>query len=354
VKEAFDEYIVHSGGEAEEFLKEYFNNSETLLIGAVGFDPRAPDVANKLSSAGSKLSAIFIKELRPLPQVKLESMANSNMQQISDLLGHQLKTLNISIFAEDGAAVGGIKVVEAAAKWDLSSFKDIVVDISAMSTGIYFPLIKFLRATLQNKYPSTSLHILVSSHPGTDYRIRSNYDDQARYMHGYGGRAKLVGRSDPIKLWLPQLVSGRKEVYERLHHFIAPSDVCPVVPFLGKNPRRAEELIFEYRDALLDEWETDLKNVVLADESDPLDIYRTIRRVDGVRRRLFCPLNATMTIITPMGSKLSSVGSMLAAMDSELPVAYVESAGYADDFKGIFGSNEQSTLVHVWVHGPVS
>jgi hypothetical protein len=144
-----------------------------------------------------------------------------------------------------------------------------------------------------------------------------------------------------------QFISRGGSILSAIQH--QPNDVCPVLPFPGIRPKRVDELVIEYNNQIYT-WQTSLQNIVLASESDPLDLYDTVIRVHKARQKICVP---HITVLSPMGSKVSTIGGLLAAMDENLPVAYVETLGYHEDPAAIPDVVNIENLVHVWVDGPI-
>lgn len=346
------DYIWHSNQEAEAFISGYFNaDKNTLFIGSVGFDPRTFRIFKVFKeTTQTSLVPIFTMEQRVMSSEPLAAIALTNFDQLSTILGTTPDVKNIQIFAEDRALIGGRRIVEMASKLDIKSHTDIVIDISAMSRGIFFPLVRFLRERIKLEASYVSLHLLVVDHPRLDYSYLPEYEDKAAFMHGFDGGVQRVGVEETMRLWVPQLASGRAQVYDQIFAMVKPSDVCPVLPFPGVEAKMVDELASEYRTQILDAWNTDLNNIVLAAESDPLDLYHTMIRVDKARKSVFAGILPTITVLSPLGTKVSTIGGLLAAMDLDLPVAYVETSGYNPTQEPPDGGGE---LVHVWVDGPV-
>lgn len=351
-----DDYIWHANSDAAKFIHDYFSKSGNILyIGSIGFDPRTLTTYRLLKeSAGDKVTPFFLHEVRKEGSAELKARARKREQSLPDELGFQPKVYRVPIFADDGAPIGGTELIKVARAEipDISDFSDIVIDICAMSRGIFFPLTRYLRGIIRASGKPISLHILVVDQPAVDYSYIPDYYDSAGWMRGFDGDAGLLSKNNKaVKLWLPQLMSQRKTVYETLYKFVSPQDVCPVLPFPGIRAKMVDELVIEYSEQITSTWDTALQNIVLAAESDPLDMYHTVVRVDAARKKIF---ENSFTILSPMGSKVSTIGGLLAAMDLNLPVAYVETLGYSENQKQetLELSNEER-LVHVWVDGPI-
>lgn len=348
------DYIWHSEEQAKKFIGDYFTqDKKVLLIGAVGFDPRTFSVYKELHAQAPKiLDPKFILEVRELGSATLKTSADNNLQKLETLLGQPPDLYRIPIFAEDRAVIGGREIVKFVKNnLKLDQYTDIVIDISAMSRGIFFPLVLCLREAIAAIGADQSLHVFVIDHPELDYSYLPQYEENPDYMHGFDGGVLRIGEGKQIKLWMPQLAPSRVSVYESLYAFINPTDVCPVMPFPGIKAKRVDELASEFQ-ASMESWSTELHNIFLAAESDPLDMYHTVLRVHNNREELFKGLYNTFTVLSPLGAKVSTIGSMLAAMDLGLPVAYVETAGY-QSLHVLPTSDDNGKLVHVWIDGPV-
>lgn len=346
------DYIWHGNGESEQFLQDYFPSKNLLFIGSIGFDPRTLMTFQKLKGITTNIHPIFFEEDREEVSGDLKIRAKDTAEELGKILGHSPTTFTIPIFATDGAPIGGIELIKAAEKniKNIAGYTDVVIDICAMSRGIFFPLVRYIRELIRQSKLNTSLHILVVDHPSVDYGYKPEYDDSASWMKGFDANAGLRGTQVSSKLWLPQLMSSRAGMYETLFNFLQPDDVCPVLPFPGIKPKRVDELVIEYRDQI-DIWQTSLQNIVLASESDPLDLYDTVIRVHKARQKICDP---HITVLSPMGSKVSTIGGLLAAMDEKLPVAYVETLGYHEDVNNpVPDVPNIENLVHVWVDGPI-
>ena len=118
--------------------------------------------------------------------------------------------------------------------------------------------------------------------------------------------------------------------------------------------RRPDVLVEHYRE-LIGDWEVDLHYLLYAAESDPLDSYRSISAIDQRRAETYGELGGSSTIVSPLGSKMLSVGLMLAALERKLRVMYVESRGYEELAMPVIGAapGDPLPLTHLWLHGEI-
>ena len=234
---------------------------------------------------------------------------------------------------------------------DLGGVTDVLLDISALSTGVFFPAASFLYTAAERQ--GFNLHLFVTEEPAVDHGIIGNSCDMPGPLHGFRGNLGLEGSRGAAKLWLPQLVPGRTKTLDRLYRHFEPDDVCPILPFPAADPRLPDLLVEEYRE-LLTAWGVDFRNCFYAAENDPLDLYRTILRIERTRQRVFADAGGSLVAISPTGSKILSVGALLAALEKNLPVLLIESVGYGIKPEAFERSADQlraENLVHIWIAG---
>jgi hypothetical protein len=346
--------VSHRGPEeVDGFIADYFvmAGRMVLLVAGAGFDPRSTAVATRLAATGAPLRALFIQENRPNPAQALLDRASKNTGALLEAVPDR-DVMAVDIFGTDGAVTGGRNVITVLSRQDFDGVSDVVVDISALSVGTSFPIIRYFIERVARGLGPLNIHIFVAHDPGLDADIRSVPSDAPGHVHGFKGGSTLDGSASAAKLWLPQLVAGRGGALGRLFDFVAPHDTCPILPFPASNPRLGDELIEEYMVELENTWAVDTRNIVYADEGDPLDLYRTILRLDDLRKPVFAGAGGSLLVLSPLGSKVMALGALMSALERDLPVAHLEPIGYELDAaipKGIAAPN----LVHIWLEGDV-
>ena len=87
-------------------------------------------------------------------------------------------------------------------------------------------------------------------------------------------------------------------------------------------------------------------------EKSPLDLYRTVLRIDDARSRVFQQVGGHQIILTPAGSKAVALGMFMAAIERDFAVVSVEAIEYKPD-PAIFAPQPdcQGELVHIWLYG---
>jgi hypothetical protein len=352
--------VNHRGYAAERFLANYFAepSRRPLIIGGAGFDPRSTRIARLISGATGRgrLRGFYLREERPRSEGRLRKLAERNIELIDDLLA--FKSASLPIISDDGAVIGGQHVARVLkGDCDFEGVTDVVVDFSALSKGVVFPIVKaLLDSALGDRLNPPNVHLVVTDHPRTDLQIVGEACERAEVIKGFQGRFEYDEGERAAKLWLPQLTRGEgvEVTLDRLYRRIEPDAVCPILPFPSDDPYAADLLVGSHIRSFEQVWEVDARDVVYASEKNPLDLYRTILRIHNSRGRVF-GLGNSMLVLSPVGSKALAIGALMAAYEADLPVLYVESMGYG--FAGD-DSNDRAPsmpipgeIVHVWLSG---
>jgi hypothetical protein len=347
----WDPCISHRADDVDKFIADYFGSGgkNVLFIAGAGFDPRSSAVMARLTKTDATISGLLLQENRPRPSQDLVLRATNNTTAMTSLL-KIFEVVRIEIFGVDGAVVGGRNAVTVVNRQSFDKITDVIVDTSALSVGTSFPLIRYLVERIERGKGPPNLHLFVAHDPTLDAAIQSVGSDAPGYVHGFRGGSTLDGSAGAAKLWLPQLALGRQATLGRLHDFVAPHDTCPILAFPASNPRLGDELLEDYLRELEVGWSVDARNIVYAAEDDPIDLYRTILRLDDLRRPVFEEVGGSLLVLSPIGSKVMALGALLAALERDLPVAYLESIGYDLD-ASISQASESPHLVHVWLEG---
>lgn len=347
----WDPCISHRDQDAREFIAEFFADEarRTMLVCGAGFDPRATETARLLhAAAGTRLVAHFIREDRPRPEPDLLAAADTNEASLRALITRN-EVHHVAIFSDDEkTVVAGRRIVEVARGCALDEISDIVVDLSALSIGVSFPLIRYLfdRAKKEAKFPN--VHVVVSTSTQVDDAVQTQLMDRHQSVPGFGEDLGLAEGARRPKLWLPQLAKRAMPALELIHRAFDFEEICPIVPFPAQGCRAVEELVEIFRSQITDSWAVDDRDFLYAAEDDPLDLYRTILRVDTLRRATYAIEGGSLTVLSPLGTKAMALGALLAALDRDLPIVYVE----AQRYKMVHQANGESYgLIHLWLTG---
>lgn len=350
--------VYHRGSHADAFLQDYLvgQGCNPLLIAGAGFDPRSVRVANLFPDRLRKhTQAILIREQRPNPAASLLARAVDHRDQLKKAFPLAQEHA-IQIFARDNAIIGGREGAKLVSGQSLKGITDVFVDMSALSIGVAFPIIKhFIDFLSANRGVAANLHVIASHNPHLDDTVSSNPSETVAPIHGFRGGWGLDEKSRAAILWMPQLSRGKGPVLNRIFQMLRnvqeDTVVCPILPFPSSRPRLPDELIEEFAEELQASWSVDVRDLVYADEKSPLDLYRTILRIDDARRRVFASVGGSQIVLSPVGSKALSLGALMAALERDFTILYVEALGYSFDAARAETVTVSDELVHIWLHG---
>lgn len=351
----WDNCITHFNDAVAGFVQSYFaeDKRKCLLVAAAGFDPRSQRVPALLSATlGDRLSAIFIREERGQPDPDLLARADANEAALCQIVPDACVE-SIEVFGDDGAAVGGPRIAALLNSIPIQDdVTDVVLDLSALSIGIGFPAAKILLADCE-EVVTRAFHLLIVSNPELDDCILSEPAENAMSVKGFSGTGHLDGTLETARIWLPQLAEGRKRALTSIGTAVRDCyKICPVLPFPARDPRRADTLIGEFENELVNEWQVDPRDLVYVSEWNPLDSYRSIsllkQRYDRTVEGIFDP----HMILSPVGSKVMAAGALMAAIEHDLTVQYIETVRYELNGEQPQEAIDNDQMVHVLLSGP--
>ncbi len=345
--------VDHRGAAVRSFAEAHFGEAHrrTLLVGGAGFDPRSLTVPRLLASVcEDRIEGLFLRERRAGPDPALLARADMHANELRALIA-ATQVLDVEVFEPDGAVALGRRVVDAVRGRDLGSYTDVVVDFTALSVGSSFPLARLALQRIEGERLPINLHAMVTASPHTDDRIVPQPSSFVGPVHGFQGRLGIDETAGAAKLWMPQLRFGHRPILDRIHELLKPDDVVPVLPFPSHDPRMGDRLIEHYATEFESRWEVDARSIVYADETNPLDFYRTVLHIHDRRNPVFSETIGSMLVLSPVGSKVLALGAMMAAAERDLPVVYVEAAGYTESATALDRSYTDADIVHVWLLG---
>ena len=343
----------------ESFYQQYFtsNTRRCVFIGGAGFDPRSVGILEKLCvSLGDRLHTIVLREERPNPDSELLNRANRNLNIIESIC-RSLTIEEIDIFSDDNAVVGGHNAIRVLEEIDFKNYTDIVLDMSALSNGISYPIAAYFFQ--QADQANLNLHIVVQSNPQFDDAISSQANDRVEVVKGFKLESPYGGHEKAI-LWLPVLSESNYRSMPLLHTSINPHDICPILPFPSEDPKKGDRIASNFYAYITDdwvsapdsEWNVEPQSFLYADDRKPLDIYRSIISLDNERTPVFEALGGSTMVLSPSGNKTSSMGVLMAALERSFPVVCVEALSYDVDWSKIDAVDTNATeFVHIWLKG---
>jgi hypothetical protein len=322
-----------------------------------------------LNAGGSgkrDIIAVELDEGEFSPSKAYQPLVQENWNVLQSLMAGKgsLATRPLKMWSDDGRRIGSRTAAGLFGSLrEFDGYTDIVLDISALPRGIYFPLIAKILYLLDegaNHGPGTkpNLHVVVAEDAILDRRIQDEgVDDTATYVHPFGGGLEMEATADHPKVWIPVLGERQATQLNRIYDLVVPDEIAPVLPSPSVNPRRSDDLLLEYRELLFDRLRVEPSNFIFASERNPFEVYRQIRKAVLHYRDALQPLGGCKAVISALSTKLLSVGALLVAYELkqakvDLGIAHVECQGYImqTTTEG-HGSNTQSELFSLWLWG---
>lgn len=346
--------VYHRSAHTSAFFEKYLPKTcgTVLLIAGSGFDPRSTSFAEIVAKhAARAVAGCFIREERPNPKADLVALAEENERRLVALVPN-CSVHEVDIFAEDGAVVAGRNAIAMVRSIELGQVSDVIVDLSALSIGVAFPIVRLLYEGIGSE--NRNLHLVVEDTPAADSAIVGMPNERAESVHGFKGDWGLDEHSQSARLWLPQLDFGTRPMLERVRQRIEPHAVCPILPFpCSDDPRLPDQLIEHFAADFTGSWQVDARDIIYADQRSPLDLYRSVLRLDTARSKVFAEIGGSQIVLSPVGSKAMAIGALMAALEREFTVMTVEALDYAVDVVRLRAAvaGAASEFVHVWLRG---
>lgn len=372
----WDSYILIKGAEKiQSFWIEHVDKVQrnVLYVLGQGFDVRMNEGISRIANSNSNLdiNCLLIEygEGYLSSSKEYKEMVDENINGLLSIKNINLEKKQIELWKGKGRIKRRIGDKEAADIFtsysDIAEYTDIIVDISALPRGIYFSLIgKLLTLVDTNKKEGLEVHnlfIITSENAKIDeLTVEEDIDDDLKYTFGFGGELELTS-DDPV-IWFPILGENKKNQIIRAHSKVGPSEICPLLPFPAKDPRRSDKLIIEYHQLLFDELRIESQNLLYVPEQNPFEVYRNLCNAIINYNKTLLIINGCKAAISTFSSKLLSIGALMAAYELKnrsgdnnkigVGLLNVDSKGYNISNKPSLNSiNKESELFLTWLTG---
>lgn len=342
-------YFLKQGEAFQPFWKSYIEEKERkiLFILGAGFDLRMCLGLNAFINSTPKIDwdCILVEyhEGANSPSKKHKDKLDLNRETLTSLLKTcgKFTPKKISMWSEDGRPIGDIKSKEIINNIDeLLDYTDIIVDISALPKNVYFTLIGKILFLIDDyrKDDQTknvpNFHVFVAESAIIDRKIiEVDLVTDAFFLRGFMSNLENESIENIPTIWIPILGEQRKEHLRGILKKVMPDEIWPVLPSPSIDPRRGDNLILEYRDFLFDQEKVEPRNIIYASEKNPFDLYRQIHRIIHYNSEALKPLGGCKVAISPLSSKLLSIGALLAVYElkkseTNVAIALIVPQGY--------------------------
>jgi hypothetical protein len=322
----WDNAIHFTPDEFTEFWSKRFSTKRDILtIIGIGWDPRMTVLLNALKSLrGNGLRHLHCIGYTPSydfnsPHQKFINKNNEELNKVTENWAKQ-ESIPIITRTDDNRYIGDREIEKYYINLDLRPYTDILIDISSLSKSLYFTLLLILvkKAMINHRI---NIHVVVCQDVELDNQITEGADD-TRYLKGFRGNTGKQSMEDIPKIWAPLLSENKSIRLQKLYERINPKDIYPILPFPSRNPRKDDDLLIEYRQIFVDEWQLNPMNIIYAAEDDPLDVYRRVLGLFDQQKELLELLGGVSMVISALSSKISSIGAFMAAYEEEMAVAH--------------------------------
>jgi hypothetical protein len=243
---------------------------------------------------------------------------------------------------------------------------DIILDVSSMPRVVYLALLTGILNKLVGDRQAphalfangVNFQILVAEDATLDAIIRSeDPSNDLVLIPGFSGALHAESFQDWPLVWFPILGEGKRNQLEKVMALAIPpnAEICPVLPHPSRDPRRADRLLIEYKQPLIDARGTPTANILLAHEAHPFEAYRQLLKAMRRYRDSMRVMGGCRLVVTPLASKLITLGAALACFeirpadmtaDYGIAIPYAEPTRYVVSLEELRRSKpELSTLV---------
>lgn len=353
-------------------------HSRLLYIAGRGFDVRVRSVLEQFRSAVQ--GGNYPIEQATLLLVgfhgyelsdELRSLTDKNTNALRELF-HGIGAVEEIVLGAPEEGEEGVRAASALLSGTkrvlnfLPNYTDIILDVSSLPRVAYLSLLTgILSHLVPNKEnpgclaaSGVNFQVLVAEDAALDSRIRSeDPSDELVLIPGFGGALHAESVQDWPLVWFPMLGESRTGQFDKiaaLANLPEDAEICPVLPHPSRNPRRADDLLAQFRHQLFDTRGTPTTNILLAHESNPFEAYRQLLRAMRRYQQSLSIVGGCRLWVTPLSSKLMTLAAGLACFEMRpatfdtygVAIPYAEPRRYVADAKDMMASKpELSTLV---------
>lgn len=364
----WDPYILVRDSEFSQFWGKHLEagNRHLLFVLGRGYDPRALDATRSILTQGGTGEVWFLAFDNGLE----DSARRTELTQINTdaLFGlfpvGAISNLDVVIDTNTQANTTARNTTRALQNaGDLSQYTDVVIDISALPRMVAMTTVSKLLFDLDQLEKSTgqvvNLHVTTAESLAVDRGAgRGSLSEAVTSVAGFSGALDSQTQEHHPRVWLPILGEGQKIRLERIKEKIDPDEICPVIPFPSREPRRGDQIIAEHRQTLFDDFQIEPRNILHACEYNPFEAYKQLFQAMDRYRVALNEFGGCKAFVSPISSKLLSIGALLACYDHkhgqvgpyrlEVGMPYIETATYYDP---IVETDPEVELYSMWLRG---
>jgi hypothetical protein len=223
------DYVLEKGRGLIDIWSEHLGERERSLLFVLGkgFDPRSRlglDMILAAGGAGGRdLIGLDYDEGEASPSLAYAQRVEENWTHITTAVqGRGTIELRRLPFWSGTRRVGPLHAANIFnLPQELTRYDNVVIDISAMPRGVYFPLIARILYLLDHPGAEatsrTNLHVLVADDPALDSRIvEEGIDETASFLHSFEGSFSREATGQQPRVWIPLLGESRTIQFDRV------------------------------------------------------------------------------------------------------------------------------------------
>ena len=368
LSQAWENYFIVRGEKCLEFWKKYLEERKhkIFFIMSIGFDSRSTIGLETIMNTQVKdieCLAIKIEEGPDSPSRELEELVNANYGKIKELMPSENLTTKTVKMLEGERRVGSQEIIKLlnSSMVNLKEYTDVILDVSAFPRCIFFLTITELLNIIEKNNLCTNFHVMVAENAELDKEINQEALDENAYPFPGFERATSAEYLEGIpKIWIPILGENKERHLRKIYDNLIPEEICPMLPFPAKNPRRCDDLIKEYYGFLFDSISIEPRNFIYAAENNPFGVYQKIMYTAQRYNKSLKPLSESIRmIISCLSSKIMTIGAAIAAYELRrngyhVAVWHLDARGYSlskDIKKRLEAVTQKSELFSIWLTG---
>lgn len=340
----WDNYVLRKGLEVEELWDQMFKARREaskpirlLYIGGKGFDLRAGKVmrsyVERLQASGCVIAQAelvllsFTSYELDAHLVTLTAANAADMYAVFSNIG-RISEVEIGSSAGGEEDISPTAALRQAADTIINMIghcTDIVLDVSSLPRNGYLTILLRILGSLipavDGKPAPLNIGINFQVLAGEDARLDGQIEagDLANdlvLIPGYSEGLHTEVLEELPFVWFPILGENRIGQMSKVESEIpASAEICPVIPHPSQSLRRGDELLLEYAEGLFSRRNVGLSSILHAHEAHPFEAYRQILGAMQRYQKAFSILGGCRIAVTPLASKLITVGSALACFE---------------------------------------
>lgn len=336
----WDQYVFRRGTDANDLWDSLFakRHMRLLYIAGSGFDVRAQVVMREcidsIHNAGAIVEdaeLILIDFAHYNLDEALEELTKENTRRLRDIFTSigRVEIISYDTSTEDQeiSASNALRLGTETVLCKVSNQTDIILDASSLPRAVYLALMTSLLAHLiPDKEVCDALaaggvnfQVLVAEDADLDGQIMAeDPSNEIALVPGFSSAMQAESVRDWPLVLFPILGEHRVNQLQQIMKSVeipGEAEICPVLPHPSRNPRRADQLLLEYKEPLFDSRRTPTSNILYVHESQPFEAYRQLLEAMKRYRESMAILGGCRLIVSPLGSKLITLGAGLACFE---------------------------------------